>query len=59
MQEMIKLLKMFTLTMERKYFVESIAPLINANVVNSIEFLQRMGLLERTVLYTHCNWSMT
>jgi hypothetical protein len=38
-------------------FVENMASVLNANGENS--FLQRMGLLKRTVLYTPCNCSMT
>jgi hypothetical protein len=44
--------------MERKYFIENIAPLLNANAENSIGVLQRIRLLKRTFLCMHCNCSM-
>jgi hypothetical protein len=46
----VKLLKIVTLTMERKYLIENIAPLLNADVENSVGLLERMGLLKRILL---------
>jgi hypothetical protein len=43
---MIKLLKIFTLAMERKYFIQNITPLLNTNVEILLGFSQRMGILK-------------
>jgi hypothetical protein len=45
--------------MERKYLIENIEPLLNANVEKSNGFVQRMGLFKINLPCTHCNCSMT
>jgi hypothetical protein len=59
MQKRDKIDKSFYLTMERKYSIENTAPLLNANLENSAIISQWMHLLQKSLLCTHCNRSVT
>jgi hypothetical protein len=55
-KERLRLLKIFTFIVEKKYFFENLAPLLNANFENSVGFLRKNAFLKITLLCVRCNW---